>query len=148
MLDILNEQLILKREDPVAFDGHALHHVVLYPRVSGELARVVRHGGQVIFAENWGGNNPLFQLWRYCTVLRKNRSASRGEAILHKEMLDKFRDRFSVVNVEPLSLLYMSKKYLKNPFLLKLLLRLDYASTGVLPFLKDYCGEAVIRLSR
>jgi ubiquinone/menaquinone biosynthesis C-methylase UbiE len=126
----------------------ALHHVVVHPRVPTELARVLRSGGEVIFAENWGGSNPFFQLWRNSTTLRSNQSASRGEVILHQEMLEKFRDKFTAITVEPSSLLYMSKKYLKNQSVLKMLLRMDEAGTRMLPFLKNYCGEAVIKLSR
>jgi ubiquinone/menaquinone biosynthesis C-methylase UbiE len=131
-----------------AIGFEALHHVALHPQVPSELARVLRPGGEGIFAENWGGNNLLFQLWRNSTTLHRNQSASRGEVILHNAMLERFRGEFSGVAVEPLSLFYMSKKYLKNQSLLKALLKLDEASIRMMPFLKNYCGEAIIRFSR
>jgi 2-polyprenyl-3-methyl-5-hydroxy-6-metoxy-1,4-benzoquinol methylase len=126
----------------------ALHHVIVHPRVPSELARIVRQGGKVIFAENWGGNNPLFQVWRLYTTLKRNQSADRGEVILHQAMLDKFLGPFKEIHVEPLSIFYMSKKYIRNRSILKAFLHMDHVITGMLPFLKDYCGEAIVKLSR
>ena len=126
----------------------ALHHVIVHPRVPSELARIVRQGGEVIFAENWGGSNPLFQFWRLYTTLKRNQSANRGEVILHQAMLDKFLGLFKEIHVEPLSLFYMSKKYFRNRSILKAFLHIDHVITGMLPFLKDYCGEAIVKLSR
>lgn len=126
----------------------ALHHVILHPRVPSELARVVREKGKVFFAENWGGNNPFFQLWREKTTLSRNRSADRGEVILCKDQIHaRLSSHFSCITVEPLSLFYMSKKYLKSRSLLSMLLAMDNTLIKTIPALRNYCGEAIITLT-
>ena len=126
----------------------ALHHVIIYPGVPSELARVVRKGGKIFFAENWGGKNPLFQFWRSMTTLRRNRSSERGEVILDGEMLERYLGPyFSTIEVDPMSLLYMGKKHIRNQLFLKIFLRIDNALTGMLPSLRTYCGESVIKLT-
>ena len=126
----------------------ALHHVIIYPKVPRELARIICKDGMIFFAEPWGGDNPIIQLWREATSLRKKHSADRGQIILSAQMLrDRLGPYFGSVCVEPLSLLYMTKKYIDNPFLLRMFLRMDDKLLTNVPYLGRFYGESVISIS-
>jgi 2-polyprenyl-3-methyl-5-hydroxy-6-metoxy-1,4-benzoquinol methylase len=125
----------------------ALHHVIMYPKMPAELHRVLRPDGAVIFAENWGGDNPLFQLWRSWTTLRSNQSADRGEVILSQTMLkEHLQPLFSMVEATPISLTYMAKRYVRHPKLLRACRSADGIVLRAVPALRRYCGESVITL--
>jgi ubiquinone/menaquinone biosynthesis C-methylase UbiE len=127
----------------------ALHHVLIFPKVPSELSRILKVGGKAIFAENWGGSNPLYQFWRDKTTLRKNRSAGRGEIILDQSLLDKYLDPyFANVRVEPISLFYLGKKYIRNRKFQEFLLHIDQMLLERMPSLGKFCGEAVIILEQ
>jgi hypothetical protein len=104
----------------------------------------MKPGGKAVFAENWGGANPIFDIWRRKTTLRKADSADRGEVILSRQYLDTHvAHGFSSVLVEPLSLTYMLKKYVRSAFLCRLLYAIDKPLTSRLG---SFCGESVITL--
>jgi len=127
----------------------ALHHVIIYPKMPSELARVMRPDGMAFFAENWGGDNPIFQLWRNATTLKKRNSAARGEVILSNKMVqDRIGDYFPSIVVEPMSLFYMNKKYMKNRLFLRSLAALDSALITLAPFIGRYFGESTISLRK
>lgn len=127
----------------------ALHHVIIFPNVPSELTRILKHNGKAIFAENWGSGNLLFQLIRKETTLRKNRSAERGEVILGMKLLHSSFDHdiYNII-VDSFSLLYLAKKYINNRSILRSLLWFDHKILRLMPFLKNYCGEAVITLEK
>jgi ubiquinone/menaquinone biosynthesis C-methylase UbiE len=126
----------------------ALHHVLIYPKVPSELARVISTDGTIIFAENWGGDNPIFQLWREKTSLKKVNSSERGEVILSSKMLhDRLDPYFQSISVEPLSFFYMAKKYISNPFFLRMFLMSDDKLLTKAPYLGRFYGESVISIS-
>lgn len=127
----------------------ALHHVIILPNVPQELKRVLKDDGEIVFGENWGYDNPLFQLWRERTTLRRNNSADRGEVILGQSWLERYiYQTFTQVEVEPFSLLYLGKKYISSAAVLKKLHQVDAILLGRLSFLGKYCGEAIIRLRK
>lgn len=120
----------------------ALHHVIILPRMPAELARICK--GPAIFAENWGGDNPLFRLFR-SSSLHEAQSDDRGEVILSQGLLEHYLSaHFSRIEVAPLSLTYMAKKYLKSQPVLAALYGLDRLLLK-LP-LGHWCGESVIEL--
>lgn len=133
-----------------SFDGvigfEALHHVIVYPRMGQELHRVLKPGGRAVFAENWGSDNPIFDLWRQHTSLRKHNSSERGEVILNRRMLDQALAPYFDIEVETFSLGYMLKKYLRSPRLCAALYGFDRVLKR-LP-LDNYCGESVIVLTK
>ena len=125
----------------------ALHHVIILPNVAQELKRVLKPNGLIIFGENWGYDNRIFQLWRELTTLRKANSADRGEVILGRKILDQYLAKeFKQIHVDTLSLLSMGKKYLRSPQLLRFLNRADQGLINNIPFLRNYCGEAIIQI--
>jgi len=127
----------------------ALHHVIIYPKVASELARVLQPRGRAYFAENWGGDNPLFQLWRNWTSLRRANSSQRGEVILSWTILHaRLEPIFCSIEVEPQSFLYMSKKYLRIRPLLSALNVFDGVLIRAVPFMGRLCGESVISLQK
>lgn len=131
-----------------AIGFEALHHVIVYPNTILELARVMKSGGKVIFAENWGADNPIFQAWRNITTLRQNSSSTRGEIILGESILRKYRlySHFKSVKVYPIAFSYMIKKYIKLFSILKILCNFDGYLLKLFPFVKSFFGEAVIVL--
>ncbi|HEX6992932.1 MAG TPA: class I SAM-dependent methyltransferase [Gammaproteobacteria bacterium] len=136
--------------DDESFDGvigfAALHHVIIYPRMPAELHRVMRPGAKAVFAENWGGDNPLFELWRRNTSLKKHNSSSRGEVILNRRLLDERLGAYFDIEVEAFSLAYMLKKYVSSPAVCASLYALDKLLLR-LP-VESFCGESIITLTK
>lgn len=132
------------------FDGvigfEALHHVIIYPGMARELCRVMKPGAKAVFAENWGGDNPLFDVWRRNTSLKKHNSSKRGEVILSRPLLDEYLSDYFDIDVEAFSLAYMAKKYVRSRSACACLYALDKALLR-LP-MKDFCGESVITLTK
>lgn len=127
----------------------ALHHVIILPGVPEELNRILKPTGLIVFGENWGFDNPLFQLGRELTTLRKNNSSDRGEVILGRKIIDQYlAEHFSQIKIDPLSLLSMGKKYLRSQSLVRLVHSADQKLLNIAPFLKNYCGEVVIQLRK
>lgn len=139
----------LEYEDE-SFDGvigfEALHHVIIYPRMPSELHRVMKPGAKAVFAENWGGDNPVFDVWRRNTSLKKHNSSSRGEVILNRRLLDEHLSGWFDIEVEAFSLTYMLKKYVSSSAVCAALYGLDKALLR-LP-VERFCGESVITLTK
>lgn len=139
----------LEYEDE-SFDGvigfEALHHVIIYPGMAAELYRVMKPGAKAVFAENWGGDNPVFDVWRRNTSLKKHNSSSRGEVILSRKLLDEYLAGYFDIEVDAFSLAYMLKKYVSSPSICTSLYALDKLLLR-LP-VDDFCGESVITLTK
>jgi 2-polyprenyl-3-methyl-5-hydroxy-6-metoxy-1,4-benzoquinol methylase len=123
----------------------ALHHVIVYPRMPAELARIMKPGSRAIFAENWGADNPLFQMWRRATSLRKANSSDRGEIILGNAILRERLSKYFAISVDAFAITYTVKKYVRGAGVLTALRKFDRALERVLP---SACGESVITLTR
>lgn len=136
--------------DDESFDGvmgfAALHHVIIYPRMASELHRVMKRGAKAVFAENWGGDNPIFDVWRRNTSLKKHNSSNRGEVILSRRLLHAHLSAYFDVEVDAFSLTYMLKKYVSSQSACAALYALDKALLR-LP-LENFCGESVITLTK
>ena len=123
----------------------ALHHVIKYPGTAGELLRVLRPGGLVVFTENWG-HNPLLELGRRLSMLELEGA---GDVILTEAAIREWASGFSRVEIEPYSLLLMAKRAFPRRYrLLSALHTLDEELLRLVPALRRYCGECVIVLRR
>ena len=124
----------------------AIHHVIIHPRVPGEMARVLKLGGKAVFAENYG-HNPVLELYRRLGTLRRNKSSERGEVILKRGMVQQaFGPYFEHVEMRPISMLYMAKRKINNLGLLRTLFQLDHFLLSRLPALSMMCGESIVTL--
>jgi ubiquinone/menaquinone biosynthesis C-methylase UbiE len=123
----------------------ALHHVIKYPGTADELLRVVRPGGLAVFTENLG-HNPLLELGRRLSM-RSLEGA--GDVILTEAVIHDWASGFSLVEIEPCSLLLMAKRAFPRRYrLLSALHRADVGLFRLTPALRRYCGECVVVLRR
>jgi 2-polyprenyl-3-methyl-5-hydroxy-6-metoxy-1,4-benzoquinol methylase len=122
----------------------ALHHVIVYPNMPLELARITKADAEIVFAENWGFDNPLLSFIRATFTMRKGRSSERGEMVLGHAIL---RERLKPVfdyKVSAFSLTYMLKRVVPTRWVTSALYSLD----ALLPSMPDMCGESVIILKK
>ena len=141
-------------EFDVVFACAALHHTLKYPNALEELLRVLKPGGRLVLAETLG-NNPILNLARRLLARRTGQPEEAGEGILFSEHeLDLLRPHFQKIEITPVNLVAMAKRHLRGHFcsrgaryLLKTLEALDSALL-LIPFLRRYCGEALIVAER
>jgi 2-polyprenyl-3-methyl-5-hydroxy-6-metoxy-1,4-benzoquinol methylase len=140
-------------EFDLVYASAALHHTLKYPGASEELARVVRPGGRVILAETWG-ENPLLKRARQLRARFQQESEEQGEEIILGEReVALLRKHFSRVQVYPLNLLAMAKRFFRGHFhiarpLIRTLETADHILLAVAPALRQWCGEAMIVVIR
>lgn len=142
-------------EFDLVFACAALHHTLKYPGAVEELARVMRPGARLVLCETWGGN-PLLNGARQVRAWLQGEQEEQGEDILISKaelrLLDGTFDRFEI---EHFNLLAMAKRLMRGKLdrpgprrLLRLLEATDRGLLRVLPFLENWCGEAVITARR
>lgn len=131
-----------------------LHHVIKYPGVAENAARVLKPGGRAIFVETlW--DNPLINLARRFTKIDEEA----GDAPLTRRAILEFARPFSAVRIYPRHLLYMLKRIAKLPRvdwgepcrprpLWQFVYRCDLALLRILPQLQRMCGEVIVELTR
>jgi SAM-dependent methyltransferase len=142
-------------EFDLVYAGAAIHHTLKYPRALAELARVIRPGGRLVMAETLG-NNPVLNAARWLRARLAGEPDEAGEGILVGDAeLALLRERFRELRVEPLNLLAMGKRMFRGRFgsaAVRGATRvLEFADTALLaaaPFLRRYCGEAVITATK
>ena len=142
-------------EFDLVFACAALHHTLKYPGAVEELARIMKPGARLVLCETWGGN-PLLN------VARKLHAASIGEAeeqgediIMSRKVLRALDPYYGDLRIETRNLLAMSKRLLRGRFekawargVVRGLERVDNVVLAALPFLRNWCGEAVITAKR
>lgn len=131
-----------------------LHHVIKYPRVAENTARVLKPGARAYFAETlW--NNPLINLARRFSSLEK----AAGDAPLTHRAIKTFARPFSSVSLRKRHLLYMLKRLARLPATMNLtvtaqprpLWRAIYAVDQMLlklPPMRYFCGEVIVELRK
>jgi ubiquinone/menaquinone biosynthesis C-methylase UbiE len=124
-----------------------LHHAIKYPGVNKEILRVLKDGGIFICAEGLYGNL-IFKIGRLFTMRGKE---AKGDVVLTLSDMKKFAKDFSGQKIELMSLLFMSKRILKNwlnlpliRWLLYFMKKTDDILLSHIPALKKYCGEAIL----
>jgi SAM-dependent methyltransferase len=138
-------------EFDLIFGSAAVHHTLKYSHAFDELMRVLRPGGRLVLAENWG-NNPLLDAARRLRWRISAEPAEAGEGIFfNQEDVEKLRQRMRQVEVTPLNLLAMGKRLFRgrfqNPAVRAIMAGLEGIDRGLLralPGLRIYCGEAVV----
>lgn len=142
-------------EFDLIFASAALHHTLKYTNAFEELLRVLKPGGRLVLAETLG-NNPLLNAARRILARRIGQQEEAGEGIIFGEHeADLLRRHLRTVEVTPVNLLAMGKRLLRGHFAnpaarvtLSALERLDSALLFLCPFLRRYCGEALIVAER
>ncbi|HJT86927.1 MAG TPA: class I SAM-dependent methyltransferase, partial [Bryobacteraceae bacterium] len=142
-------------EFDLVFACAALHHTLKYPGALAELARVMKPGARLVLCETWGANPLLGAARKVRAVLAGEREEQGEEIILSGAELRMLEPSFEHVRVEFHSLFAMGKRLLRGRFqsvwaraAMRGLESLDSATLAVLPFLRNWCGEAVITARR
>ena len=138
-------------EFDLVFACAALHHTLKYPGALEELARVMKPGARLVLCETWGGN-PLLGLARQAMALITHEEEEQGEDIIFTNaVVRQCAPYFTQLHVAPLNLLGMGKRLLRGRFesswaraVLRALERADALILSLAPFLRNWCGEAVI----
>ena len=138
-------------EFDLVYAGAALHHTLKYPNALAELLRVLKPAGRLVMAEGYG-NNRLLNLSRRIRQRLSGEPVEAGEGIvLGDEEIRLLRSRMRRVDVVPINLLAMAKRLFRGRFrssfvrsIMSFLESLDGVCLLRFPFLKRYCGEAVI----
>jgi 2-polyprenyl-3-methyl-5-hydroxy-6-metoxy-1,4-benzoquinol methylase len=130
-----------------------LHHVIKYPQVAWNTARVLKPGGRAFFVETlW--DNPLINFARRFSALEKEA----GDAPLTHRSIHQFARPFSGAVLRKRHLLYMLKRLAKLPICdMQAPLRprpfwkAIYDADQVLlkfPPLRFFCGEVIVELRK
>lgn len=139
----------------LVFACAALHHTMKYPGALDELARVMKPGARLVLCETWGGN-PLLNAARAARARLQGEQEEQGEDIIltHKE-LALLTPWFDAVQVHHMNLLAMGKRLWRGRFKstaarasVRMLEGIDSVLLAGLPFLRNWCGEALITARR
>jgi len=142
-------------EFDLVFACASLHHTMKYPGAVEELARVMKPGARLVLCETWGGN-PILNAARGLRAALAREPEEQGEdIILNRAQLARLDPYFDHLLVEPLNLVAMSKRLLRGRFhrawarrVVAGLEKIDAATLRIAPFLREWCGEAVITARR
>jgi 2-polyprenyl-3-methyl-5-hydroxy-6-metoxy-1,4-benzoquinol methylase len=129
-----------------------LHHVIKYPQVAENTARILKPGGRAYFVETlW--DNPLINLARRFSSLEK----AAGDAPLTHRAIKRFAQPFRSVALHKRHLFYMLKRLAKLPAfegsqlrprpVWKAVHQLDQAVLSLRP-LRFFCGEVIVELRK
>ncbi len=137
----------------IALGIGVLHHMIKYPQVAENTARILKPGGRAYFVETlW--DNPLINLARLFSSVEK----AAGDAPLTHRAIKRFAQPFQSVVTHKRHLLYMLKRLAKLPVfnrdsplqprpLWKAVHRLDETLLAIRP-LKFFCGEVIVELRK
>ena len=135
------------------FCQSALHIVVDYLECSRELVRVLKDGGKAVFCEEALDANVLLRPIRY--LRRRNWNKCGGHPLKFME-LESFGKPFSRTIIHPFNLLAQAKNLFSpqtfnrgGPWrsvklLVRSLEKIDRLVLSVFPFMRRFCGKAVI----
>ncbi len=153
--DAMRLPMFEEGEFDLVFACAALHHTLKYGDAVGELARVMKPAARLVLCETWGGN-PLLNAARRIRASAAGEAEEQGEEIiLSRTELRALDPWFDSLVVEPLNLFAMGKRLLRghlvNPVArgaISVLETIDRAVLGMVPGLREWCGEAVITARR
>ena len=153
--DASSLQMFGDAEFDLVFACAALHHTLKYPGAVEELARIMKPGARLVLCETWGGN-PLLNAARKLHAAAIGEAEEQGEdIIMSRKVLRALDPYFGDLRIEARNLLAMSKRLLRGRFekalargVVRVLERVDDVVLTVLPFLRNWCGEAVITARR
>jgi SAM-dependent methyltransferase len=120
----------------------ALEHVVKYGGSSDELRRVMKPDAVAYFTENYG-QNALINLARRFTM-RGQEDA--GDVLLTDRLLASWGGRHFDIEVEGHSILFMAKRIIRRPRLLRAFYSVDCLLFSIAPSLRRFGGECVVIL--
>ncbi len=139
----------------LVFACAALHHTLKYPGAVEELARIMKPGARLVLCETWGGNPLLNGARRLHAALRGEAEEQGEDIILSRKILRALDPFFGEVRVETRNLLAMGKRLLRGRFekawaraVARGLEGVDRVVLGMAPFLRNWCGEAVVTARR
>lgn len=157
--DAASLDMLRDAEFDLVFACASLHHTMKYPGAVEELSRVVKSGASrdsnLVLCETWGGNPILNVARRWRAALAREPEAQGEDIILNRTELARLDPYFDQVRVEPLNLFAMAKRLLRGRFhragargVVTVLETFDAVILRVAPFLREWCGEAVITARR
>lgn len=132
-----------------ALGDSALHHIIKIKDSGKEISRVLKLGGIAVFSENLG-HNLIIEIFR--SIIRKRKGSEEYDVMLRCKHYKRFGRFFSSMEIYEMHLLFMSKRFfgyqtanilIKNS--MNLVKKIDDFLLRSLPFLRKYCGEAVVR---
>jgi ubiquinone/menaquinone biosynthesis C-methylase UbiE len=133
------------------YGSAAVHHTLKYPNALEELLRVLRPGGRLVLAETYGNNPVLNSARRLGWKLRGQADEQGEEIVFNDDHVRMLRARMTQVEVTPMNLLGMTKRFFRGQFesavvrgVLGALENLDSAILKAAPRLGRYCGEVVV----
>lgn len=132
----------------LVFGNLVMHHIPAeqLEECGREAHRILRKNGKAVFVEPLGENlllefirtHPFYDKWY----------ASPDERTLKYRDIRAFGSRFQHITCYERHLLFMTKRVIKNPAILRGLKKFDNALLHAAPFLKRFCGEVVIEYSK
>lgn len=139
----------------LVFACASLHHTMKYPGALEELGRVMRPGARLVLCETWGGNPVLNLARRFRASLQGEEEEQGEDIILSIRELRTFAPWFDTISVKPMNLFAMGKRLFRGKSaspvavtIVAALESLDRVLLGLLPSLRNWCGEAVITARR
>src|SRR5579871_2596917 len=128
---------------------------VMVRGVAAELARIMKPGARLVWCETGGGNPLLNGARRLHAALRGEAEEQGEDIILSRKILRALDPFFGEVRVETRNLLAMGKRLLRGRFekawaraVARGLEGVDRVVLGMAPFLRNWCGEAVVTARR
>ena len=119
----------------------SLEHVIKYDGSATELRRVMKSKATGFFTENYG-QNPLINAARKVTMRGKEDA---GDVLLTDDLVRSWAQGF-LVEIEGYSLLFMAKRIIRTPWILRALHLVDRGLFALAPGLRRFGGECVIIL--
>ena len=128
-----------------------LHHIYGLENVENELHRILKPGGKVIFTDSLS-DSLFMRIPRIITMWRFNKKyPDQGEQHMYRKKIHEFGRLFKTTTIREHSMIFMIKRFFRghhNKDWVKSVLRIahlvDLKVLTIFPFMRRFCGEAVI----
>lgn len=139
----------------LVFGCASLHHTMKYQGSWAELLRVLKPDASLVLTETYG-ENPILNALRRWNWKREGLDESQGEDIIFgNDHIRLLRQGFESVELQPFSLLSMSKRALRGRLhqplpgaLYRWLRGIDAAMIAAFPPVQRLCGEVLVTAQR